>query len=202
MFITVYAKQSSTTDFPMWSADIAIKSEMQLPETKIQEGNLPFNNTTSQVETRSQNESETHINVKSEKTEDCSSNRGETRHWTVCQNGVLNEVKTEPTDGRSDTCETSTCSENSDEQQQQPRNKSIAEVDKQPTSVRLYVCVTYGESIKHQDNLREYERIHTNVKPLSCCTCGESFRHSNNLKHHEMIRTNMKPYTCVTRGIS
>ncbi|KAI0239794.1 hypothetical protein LSAT2_009456 [Lamellibrachia satsuma] len=80
-------------------------------ETKLEVGTLPLDNT-NRGETCSQTESETHITVKSEKVESEDSNSGETRHWVVCQNGVLKEVKVEPTDWTPDTRETSTCKTN------------------------------------------------------------------------------------------
>ena len=103
------------TDSLVYSHDVEggltfIKSERQLlMETALVEGNLPLDNR-NRGETCSQTESETHVKVKSEKveSEDSSSNSGETRHWVVCQNGVLKEVKVEPTDWTPDTRETST----------------------------------------------------------------------------------------------
>ena len=41
--------------------------------------------------------------MKSEKVESEDSNSGETRHWVVCHDGALKEVKVEPTDWTPDT---------------------------------------------------------------------------------------------------
>ena len=110
---------------------------MQQPETNLKEGILPLDNT-NRDETCSQTESETHVNVKSNKIKSkyCSSNSGDTRHWVVCHDGALKEVKVEPTDWTPDTRETSTCKNND-------------EVVNHRTNVRLFICDTCGESFTY-----------------------------------------------------
>ena len=70
------------TDSPLYSPDVDdgltfIKSERQLPDTKLEEGNLPLDNT-NKMETWSEGVSEPHIKVKLEKVQsgDCCNNSG------------------------------------------------------------------------------------------------------------------------------
>ena len=180
---------------PMCSPDVDdgltfIKSERQQPETKLEEKNLPLDNT-NQEETWSDNESKTHVKEKSEKveSEDSSSNSGETRHWVVCHDGVLKEVKVEPTDWIPDTTGTT-------------NDDVVTEHEKIHGEVKPYTCVTCGKTFRYVSGLSVHERSHKNVKPFTCDTCGKSFTQSGNLNIHQRIHTNVKPYTCVTCGKS
>ena len=188
-------------DSPMYSPDVDngltfIKSERQLPHAKLEEEILPLDNT-NREDTWNQNESETHVHMKFEKVyEDCGSYCGDTRHWVVCENGVLKEVKVEPTDGRPDTSEISTCIENFVEQQQL-HNKNNYDLNLNPSNVRPYTCVTCGKSFKHSSCLTAHEKVHTDVKPYTCVTCEKSFKRSGDLTVHKRIHSNVKPYNCV-----
>ena len=52
------------------------------------------------------------MNSEKVESEDCCSNSGETRHWVVCHDGALKEVKVEPSDWTLDTRETSKYNDN------------------------------------------------------------------------------------------
>ncbi len=159
-----------------------VKSEMQMPDTKFEEGN-PLVNRLSQQTTCGETWNDPDVDVKSETVESDAGSSGETRRWVVCEGGVLKEIKVEPTDWNPDTRETSMCNENID--QEELCNKTNDEVDMQPISARPYVCGTCGKSFQHKSNLTNHELIHTEVTPYTCGTCGKSFKRSAYLTAHQ-----------------
>ena len=176
-----------------------VESEMQMSETKFEEGILPVENTTQQM-TWKETGSDPDVEVKSEKVESEAGGSGETRRWVVCEGGVLKEVKVESTDWNPDTRETSMCNENID--QEELCNKTNDEVDNQPTNVRPYVCGTCGKAFKQKSHIIAHESIHTMGKPYTCATCGKSFQYKCRIIAHESVHTMVKSYTCATCGKS
>ena len=85
-------KEDITAEIHCQVSDAAREEQQSDNKERI----LPFDST-NQVETWSENVGEPLIKVKLEKveSEDCSSYSGETRHWVVCENGILKEVKLE-----------------------------------------------------------------------------------------------------------
>ena len=88
----------------------SIKCEEQWLEINSQDKILPSD--MRNEKTWSEDDNEPHDTVKLEKVEDCSSYSGQMRHWVVCQNGVLQEVKVEQSHCGPETCAGNYCSQN------------------------------------------------------------------------------------------
>ena len=220
------------TDSAMYSPEVnngltCIKSEMQLPETKLEEIVVRLNNT-DQMETLSQDVSKPHIEVKTEKIEREDNNSGETRHWVVGAGGVLRQMKVEDTRCVPEACSSETVAEKQQQQQQQQHsNLTDDEISDTQTSATGYACATCVISFQQSNRLLVRINSSTVVKPYNCITCGESFMHynaffiheqqhmkgkcvtcaklfkwSSDLKRHEMIHPGDKPFTCDTCGKS
>ena len=170
-FEAMYA-HATTSSSDIGSDVKYVKSEMQMPETKFEEG-IPPVDRLSQQTTCGETWNDPDVEVKSEKVESEAGGSGETRRWVVCEGGVLKEVKVESTDWNPDTRETSMCNENINYQ------------ELCNNTVRPYVCVTCGKSFQHKSNLTNHELIHTEVTPYTCGTCGKSFKRSAYLTAHQ-----------------
>ena len=209
------------TDSAMYSPEVnngltRIKSEMQLPETKLEETVVRLNNT-DQMETLSQDVSKPCIKVKTEKIEREDNNNGKTRHWVVGAGGVLRQMKVEDTRCVPETCSSEKIGE----------NMTDDVISDTPTSATGYACPTCVMTFKQSSRLLVRISLPTGVKPYNCITCGESFMHyndfafhkqqhmkgkcvtcaklfkwSSDLKKHEMIHPGDKPFTCDTCGKS
>ena len=148
-------------------------------------------------------------------------NSDDTRHWIVCQGGILKEVKAGHTLVVSDKLVVEDGIHNIYQKQRNPTtNHDTMECQNVPERTRTYVkpftCVTCGKSlVKSAEVLKVLETTHTGMNPYTChmcrniqtcvtsytCdTCGKSFVNSRNLKVHERIHTGVKPYTCDTCG--
>ena len=147
-----------------------------------------------------------------------------TRHWIVCQGGVLKEVKAEHTLDVSDTLAVEDGSHNVDQKQcNSSTNNSTMKcqlmvLDRTDTCVNSFTCDTCGKSlVKSAGVLNVLERTHasmkpytcnicrniqTGVKPFTCDTCGKSFATRGSLVEHQRIHTGVKPFTCETCGKS
>ena len=194
-FETMYA-HPTTSSSDLGSGLKYVKSEMHVPEIRYEEIIPPVNRLSHQTTC---GETESDPDMKSEvEAEQCSS--GKTRHWVVCEGGVLKEIKVEPTDWNPDTLETSMCNENID--QEELCNKTNDKVNNQPTNVWPYVCGTCGKSFKQKSRIIAHESVHTMVKPYTCATCGKSFKQKSHLTVHGNVHTTVKPYTCVSCGKS
>ena len=147
-------------------------------------------------------------------------NSDETRHWVVCQGGVLKEVKAEHTLDVSDTLPVEYGSHNVDQKQcNSSTNHSTMKcqlmvLERTDTCVKPFTCDTCGKSlVKSAGVLNVLERTHTSmkpytcnicrniqtvVKPYTCDTCGKSFARRGALVAHDRTHTGVKPFTCDT----
>ena len=154
-------------------------------------------------------------------------NSDETRHWVVCQDGVLKEVKAEHTLDVSDILAVEDGSHNVDQKRRcssthhATMDCPITVPERTGTCVKPFTCVTCGKSlVKSAELLKVLERTHTGMNPyicnmcrkiqtyetvhthFTCDTCGKSFAQRCVLVEHERIHTGVKPYTCETCGKS
>ena len=138
-----------------------------------------------------------------------SRNSDETRHWVVCQGGVLKQVKAEYTlgvsllsyeDGNVNVDKNQlNCGKSSAKME----HGSQLNVDgNNRTVVKPFSSDTSAKSIVKSDVLKVHGIERTGVKPYTCATCGKSFAQSGNLKRHERTHTGVKPYTCDNCGKS
>ena len=164
---------------------------------------LPFDST-NQAETWIENVGEPLIKVKLEKveSEDCSSYSGETRHWVVCENGILKEVKLEQSHCVQGMCAGEDCNRDIVHEQ---NNCSRTDAKVSKTQFRQYVGSTCGESFTKSRRLTVHERIHAGLKGFICTTCGKSFAQNRCLKIHRQSHTHVtcaKSFSCTTCGKS
>ena len=138
-----------------------------------------------------------------------SRNSDETRHWVVCQGGVLKQVKAEYTldvsilpaeDGNVNVDNTHV---NCSKTRVKIEHGSQLKVDgNNRTVVTPFSSDTSATSIVKSDVLKVHGKARTCVKPYTCDTCGKSFAQSGTLNNHERTHTGVKPYTCDTCGKS
>ena len=130
-----------------------------------------------------------------------SRNSDETRHWVVCQGGVLQQVKAEYTLGVSlwpaeDGKKQLNCSKSHAKMEYGSQLK----VDGQnPRIGKPFSSDTSGKSIVNLINVlivQSMARIY--VKPYTCDNCGKSFAQSSTLTKHEKTHSAVKPYNCET----
>ena len=154
-------------------------------------------------------------------------NSDETRHWVVCQDGVLKEVKAEHTLDVSDILAVDDGSHNVDQKRRYSSTHhatmecQLTVPERTGTCVKPFTCDTCGKSlVKSAEVLKVLESTHTGMKPyicnmctkiqtyetvhthFTCDTCGKSFAQRCALVEHERIHTGVKPYTCETCGKS
>ena len=186
-----------------------VKCEEQCQELNEQSHVLPFNNT--HREANWTNDGNDTIQVKQEKKEypdgyDGSSEM--TRHWVVCPDGVLKEVKAEHTSDVSDIlCDedcndnvgcklcTRTCTHHNNIHDEEINGKLTTES----------TCNVSSTHFRRHDNvLIVQERTGKRVKHFTVDTCGEHLAHSSELRHkvREMTHSGIKPFTCNTCGKS
>ena len=107
-------------------------------------------------------------------------NSDETRHWVVCQGGVLKEVKEEHALGVSEILPDEVYDHNVDQTQH--------------TSSINHAKLECGSQLTVQ------ERTHTGVEPYSCKMCARSFAHFSALSVHERTCPAVNSFTCHTCG--
>ena len=222
-----YNQQVHSVDDRNVSCLQSVKCEEQVQECNEQRSILPLVNTdntspwTFDVNAL--------IEVKPEKADpgEYGRNSDEIRHWVVCQDGVLKEVKTEHTLDVSDILPVEYGSHNVD-QKLCNSSTNLATMDcpitvpeRTRTCVKPFTCDTCGKSlVKSAEVLKVLERTHTGMNPyicnmcrkiqtyetvhthFTCDTCGKSFAQRCALVEHERIHTGVKPYTCETCGKS
>ena len=219
-----YNQQVHSVDDRNVSCLQSVKCEEQVQECNEQRSILPLVNTdktspwTFDVNAL--------IEVKPEKADpgEYGRNSDEIRHWVVCQDGVLKEVKAEHTLDVSDILPVEYGSHNVDQKQCNcSTNHATMECqltvpERTRTCVKPFTCVTCGKSlVKSAEVLKVLERTHTGMNPYTChmcryiqtcvtsytCdTCGQSFSCPSALMVHERRHTGVKPYTCDTCGKS
>ena len=149
-------------------------------------------------------------------------NSDDTRHWIVCQGGVLKQVKAEHTlDVSDDILAVEDGSHNVDQKlcnsstNHATMEYQITVPERTGTCVKPFTCDTCGKSlVKSAELLKVLERTHTGmnpyichmcsniqtcVKPYTCDTSGKSFALSSTLTAHETVHIS---YTCDTCGKS
>ena len=205
---------------------ISLKCEEHTQELNEQIHVLPVSST--DQETNWTNDANETIQVKQEKKEYPDGYDGGsemTRHWVVCPDGVLKEVKAEHTSDVSDILHGKDCNVNVDRNlctrtctyhnniHDEEINGKLSTCDVASTQFRRHDNVlklqermskrvkhfavdTCGEQLAHLSELKVRKRRHTGVKPFTCNTCEKSFPRSADLKRHEMVHTGVKPFTC------
>ena len=190
----------------------SVKSEENRQELSDDRNVLPPNSMCNANET---------IPLKPEQNEDpdeYDTNNEAPRHWVVCPDGVLKEVKTEHTSGASDVLSVGDCSRNvGHKQRTQPvsYNNNIqtnVEVSTHSTCdvsstqfmgrgngpkahrrtckiVKYFTCGTCGKQFVYLCRLKLHEKSHTGVKHFACDTCGKPFARLGDVKMHERIHT-------------
>ena len=138
-----------------------------------------------------------------------SRNSDETRHWVVCQGGVLKQVKAEYTlgvsllpdeDGNVNVDEKNL---NCGKSHAILEHGSQLKVDENNrTVVKPSSSDRNTKSIVKADVLKVHGMARRGVKSYTCDTCGKSFAQSSHLKDHERTHTGVKPYSCETCGKS
>ena len=120
-----------------------------------------------------------------------------TRHWVVCEAGLLKEVKGELQETRA----TENHSVNSD-QQKECSGGHFVYVNSMQSCVKPFICKVCGKSFNDAISLEMHETIHTVGKQHACVTCGKSFLYYSGLERHEMTHTYGKPFSCDMCGKS
>ena len=146
--------------------------------------------------------------------------KGETRHWFVCDGGFLNEIKkphawsvetsADENERRVDnnssyvgavptTFEPCTCSSFTKDVKSSchPHGRKTIHA-----GVKAYICSTWGKSLSKSSSHSRHKSIDTGKRPYACSTCGTSFATDSQCKSHEKIHMIMKPYACSTCGKS
>ena len=137
-------------------------------------------------------------------------NSEETRHWVVCQGGVLKKVKAEHAIGVADILIDEVGSHNVDQTQQGSIidhakvecGSQLTVHERTHTVVEPYPCETDATSFTHSNALSMHERTCQDVNCFTCHTCGRSFFNSFGLKMHQRTHTGLKHFSCETRGKS
>ena len=137
-------------------------------------------------------------------------NSDETRHWVVCQGGVLKEVKAEHALGVSEILPDEVGSQKVDQTQHGSSinhaklecGSQLTVRERTHTGVEPYSCETIARSFPHSSALSVHERTCSDVKRFTCYTCGKSYVTSTRLKVHQRMHTGVKPFTCDTCGKS
>ena len=208
------------------SVDDRIVSGLQSVKCEKEESNerraiLPFMNTDKTSAWACDANELTEVKQEKADPDDYGRNSDETRHWIVCQGGVLKEVKAEHTLGVSDMLAVEGGSHNVDRKlgnsctNHATMECQLTVPERTRTCVKHFTCVTCGKSlVKSAEVLKVLERTHTGmnpyicsmcsniqtcVKPYKCNTCGKSFALSSTLTAHETVH---KPFTCDTCGKS
>ena len=210
----------------------SVKSEETGQEVSEQRHVLSFNST--DLESNWVCDANETIQLKPEKKEDpdgYDTNSEATRHWVVCPDGVLKEVKAEHTSDASDILSVEDCSKKVGHKQ---RTHTVSYHNNIQTNVKVsthstcgvsstqlrgrrndpkehrgtckivkhFTCDTCGKQFVDLSKLEMHVRTHTGVKPFTCDTCGKSFALSGKLKRHKTTHTNIKPFKCDTCGKS
>ena len=186
-----------------------VKCEEQCQELNEQSYAPPFNSTDHETNwTREGNET---IQVKQEKkeyTDGYYRSSEVTRHWVVCPDGALKEVKAEHTSDVSDIlCDedcnvnvgcnlrTHTCTHHNNINDEEINGELSAD----------YTCDVASTQFRRHDNVLTVQgRTSKGVKHFTVDTCGEQLAHLSELgcKVREMTQSGVKPFTCVTCGKS
>ena len=139
-----------------------------------------------------------------------SRNSDETRHWVVCQGGVLKQVKAEYTLGVSIlsaedgnvNVDKKTKLNYSKRRTKMEHGSQLKVYGNNRTVAKHFSSDTIAKSIVKSDVLKKHGMARTGVKPYTCDTSGNSFAQSSTLNEHERTHAGVTPYSCDTCGIS
>ena len=184
-----------------------VKCEGHMQELNEQSHALPFIDT--DQETNWTRDADETIQVKQEKKEypdgyDRSSEV--TRHWVVCPDGVLKEVKAEHVSDVSEILAIEDCNENVNcklRTRTCTHHNNIHDEEMNGMLTTDSTCdVSPTQSRRHDNVLKVHKRTSEGVEHYNCDACGKQFAYINKLKLHEVTHrpTDVKPFTCDTFG--
>ena len=138
-----------------------------------------------------------------------SRNSDETKHWVVCQGGVLKQLKAEYTIGVSllpaedGNVNVGKKYVNYSKTRAKMEHGSELDIDgNNRTVVKPFSSDTSAKSIVKSYVLNVHGMACTCVKPYTCDICGNSFAQSRTPTDHQRAHTGVKPYSCDTCGKS
>ena len=149
----------------------SVKCEEQGQESNEQRSIIPLNNTDQTTTWPCDINKLTEVKPEKADTEEHDRNSDETRHWIVCQDGVLKEIKAENTRGVSEIL--------------------LAEHGSQNVEEKQRVSFTNHSNNECGSHLKVHEIMSAGVKPFICDTCGKSFTRMSNLIVHDRMSCHM-----------
>ncbi len=182
-----------------------VKCEEQCQELNEQSYAPPFNSTDHETNwTREGNET---IQVKQEKkeyTDGYYRSSEVTRHWVVCPDGALKEVKAEHTSDVSDILCDEDCNVNVGCNLRTRTCTLHNNINDEEINGKLSTdstCDVSSTQFRRHDNvLKVQERMSKRVKHFGVDTCVEQLAHLSELKVRERTHPGVKPFTCDTCG--
>ena len=135
-------------------------------------------------------------------------NSDETRHWIVCQDGVLKEVKAEHTlDVSDDILAVDDGSHNVDQKRRYSSTHhatmecQLTVPERTGTCVKPFTCDTCGKSLViSAEVLKVLARTNTGMNPYTCHMCRRSLAMFVNRRMQETVHTCDRSCTCDTCG--